>query len=467
MSYLLGYQKWRKLHESAKYGRLYEQTDRAYIKGSKITSIVIAGTSPTLVAETSQSSKYGVKAANGRTSPSLYEISLKEALTQNFGAATFVRALNATEPKDQFIILDQGGAEVDKVQGTNQKITFTVNQENLNNLKIQFAGNGVLCMHRASIQTKKLPPNSSYHVRLYMGHPKSPIPKLDFAGTDTTRFSVLVGLNVDGLISEGQLFAQIVLGACGYIASDSSTKQNIVNNLDRSSGTTSYSTTLYPGGDFSALKLYSIGILKLDGTPVYVKQEVLAGSLYPNEIGSMKDSVSNDVFRLIASIKGITDQSVINGYLKINKAGDKTAQHALVAINKYVDVSSSTITKNKGLIDTYFEQELNGIEEDLLMDLKTNAKEKTNAKLTEISKRFSPAGDPNLESKAGTTYKSGTLNLQKIAELVGMFVTGQSIQAKKSTDAEKGSAEAEQRAFGEGGTQGQETATKKTNTGGK
>jgi len=452
MSYLLGYQKWRKLHESAQYRKIYEMDDAssggggAFVKGGSVTSIVLAGTSTTLVQEQTQL-KYGLSAATGKTSPSLYEISLKDALTQNFGAAIFVKALSATEPKDQFIILNKSNSVITECKGANQQpITFTVNQENLNNLKIQFAGNGVLAMHRASIQTKKLPQDSQYHVRLYMAYTKSPVEKLDVGSTDETRFSISVGVNVSELLSESKLISGIVLGVVGYMAKDASIKKDIVDNLDRLNGNDTYSTKVYPGGDFSNLKVYPIGILKPNKTVALIRQEEI---VQDPVITAMKDLVSTNTLQKIRYLGNTNEKNNTTDSYRADPELNKT----VAAIYQYMSIVIRKLTNEQ--IGIYFDDELKGLDEDLLSELKKTATDKTRSGINAISAKYPPDGG-QYQGADGKKRIAFLLSFKKIAEIIDIYVLGKTPEAKKRTETAPSGGESEKLSFGESGSQGEE-----------
>lgn len=471
MSYLLGYQKWRKLHESAKYRRIHEQNDApatqagpsttslngetAFVKGGAVTAVVLAGTSTTLVQEQTQL-KWGLSAATGKTSPSLYEISLKDAVSQNFGAATFVKALGAAEPKDQFIILNNSNSVILERKGANQEpITFTVNQENLNNLKIQFAGNGVLAMHRASIQTKKMPSDSQYHVRLYMAYTKSPVEKLDVGSADETRFSISVGVNVSELLSESKLIGGIVLGVIGYMSNDSNIKKEIVDNLDRLNGNTVYSTKVYPGGDFSKLKAYPIGILKPNKTVTLIKQdEVVQDPI----ITVLKDLVSTETLNKIARFDGVSIEKAEENKIKADPEFNK----AMAAIYYYMAIVIRKLMNEQ--INIYFDDELKGLDEDLLSELKKTATAKTIAGIKAISAKYPQDGGQYKPASGNQLIGYNTISLKKIANILSLYVFGKTPEATKRRETTPSSGGSTKVAFGEAGIEGEEktsTTTKK------
>jgi hypothetical protein len=447
MSYVLNYKGWRKLHESAAYRKIYEQ---AFVKGGSVTSIVLSGTSQTPVQEQTQL-KYGLVAAKGKA-PSLYEISLKDALAQNFGSATFVKALEANEPKDQFLILNTGNEVISEHKGLNQTITFTVNKNNLNDLKIRFAGNGVLAMHRASIQTKKLPQDSGYHVRLYMAFAKSPIEKLDVGSTDETRFSILVGVNVSELLSESRLITQIMLGVIGYMSNDATIKKQIVTNLDRVNGNNLYSTQVYPGGDFSKLKAYPVGILSPTGKGTYIRQdEVVEDPI----ITPLKDSVSTDTLFKIDSFHTTipqTEQDKIKADPDFNKT--------MAAIYQYIGIVGRKLMNEQ--INIYFDDELKGLDEDLLSELKKTATDKTREGLKAISAKYPPTGN-QYKAVDNSIRKDFLISLKKIADIINTYVLGKTPEATKKIPTTPSSGGSTKATFAEAGTEGEEKTSAVTN----
>lgn len=385
MAYLLNYKKWEKLYESKKlgrYGSLYEQAEQnpAFIKGQNVTAIVLSGTSKTPIIESTLSQKYGLTAAQGKGN-SIYEISLDAALKQEFGKATFISAIKSGDPVDQFTLLDSGGAVLFEKKGFDQKITFTVNSDTRSNLKIRFAGNGVLCMHRASGQTLQLPADQSYHVRMYMGFNGTPVPNLELNGTDTARFSLTVGVSTESLMGESRLISYILGGIIGYVAAEQKDKQNIIAYLDGGVATKPYAK-MFNNGDFSDLKQYPVPILKPDSkTPVFVKQDELATNI--SRISDAKDSLSNSDFNKMRNAYATGTGS--NGEKDLEP---EKIQTALLAIHAYVAVALAGITKDGGLIDSYYDQELKGIEIDILSDLKQTTKAATRDAVNILKNKF-------------------------------------------------------------------------------
>jgi hypothetical protein len=360
MSYLLGYQKWRKLHESAKYRKIYEQ---AFNKDTGVQFIIVGGTSPTPINDAKLHTETNLP--NG-TGVALYEISVKDALLNNFSTATKIKDLKvgAMNEQDQFQIVD-GENIIMQTSGQGEgkaPIIFTYTPKST--YKIRFSGNGVLALFRAvaELESLKASVNSldlekhSGNICIYMNYKNAPT-KL----SKSPRFSIgttnllATGLNMSSLIS--MLNQSAFFPAIHYIASEEN------KNYFKGEFPTSFISVLtnsltdkkpiYDGITLKDSELClrtSDGLFKIEGSPY-------------TEMDSFKNKTREEF--LVGPKQSLPlPQKDKNGKRLVYLKADLKD-----AFQKYMKVQIDNFAKDGGTIDSYYSLKLQGLGEDLISSI--------------------------------------------------------------------------------------------------
>jgi len=383
MSYLLGYQKWRKLHESAKYRKLYEQ---AFNKDTGVQFIIVGGTSPTPIYDAKLHTETNLP--NG-TGVALYEISVKDALLNNFSAATKIKDLKvgAMNEQDQFQIVD-GENIIMQTSGQGEgkaPIIFTYTPTST--YKIRFSGNGVLALFRAvaELESLKASVNSldlekhSGNICIYMNYKNAPT-KL----SKSPRFSIgttnllATGLNVSSLTAG--LNQSAFFPAIHYIASEEN-KAYFKGEFSTTfiSVLTNSLTDKKPIYDGITLKDSELCLLTTDG-PFKIE-----GSPY-TELDSFKNKTREEF--LVGPKQSLPlPKKDENGNREVYLKAD-----IRIAFKKYMKVQIDNFAKDGGTIDSYYRLKLQGLGEDLINSITVPVKNHYRRLSQEFEKNEVPQG---------------------------------------------------------------------------
>lgn len=153
MSYLLGYQKWRKLHESAGYRKIYEQNETLAIRWTMLSRTDTSPFRDWMLREKQGWSQIPKNIVNDSYNIGLWEISLKDALLGNWDKATRLKEVwsnnqgvgtEAIATRDTFVC-GEVNLSGDKVSGI---LDYNPNEDQ----KVQASGNGLLALIRLNKQ---------------------------------------------------------------------------------------------------------------------------------------------------------------------------------------------------------------------------------------------------------------------------------------------------------------------------
>jgi hypothetical protein len=343
MSYLLGYQKWKSLHESAEYNKLFEQ---AFNPATGVDFILLAGTSPTPIYDAGLS-KLGMKVTGTGTVTKLYEISLIDALSGNFQNLVEIKELNANDIKDRDRVQVLSGENiVAEISGPGE-ITFAYTPQ-LKDTKLRVSGNGALALHRAATELKTA---SVLDLNKHKGNIKFYVDQEKSAVADSPRFSKFItslGTGLDALIAKANTFS--VTPALHYLVNGEDNKKFIEDTAPNS---------------FKSLESYDPA-KGLNDNPIFLV--VSGGNKY---FGTQNPYTALD------SMKGIEpDAFWTNPTVDLDARTLKP--EILAAIQEYVNVCLDNFTKEGGTIDQYYKNNFNQIGSDLLETLLIQARAKSN-----------------------------------------------------------------------------------------
>ena len=393
MSYLLGYQKWRKLHESAKYGRLNEQE---FNSATPVDFILLGGTSPTAIYDAGLAAN-GMKTTGKEQEVKLYEISILDALQGNFQNFVEIKSLDSNNIKDRDRVQVMSGQNIVAEIAGEGIITFTYSPK-LNDVKLRVSGNGALSLHRAAIELKNNDSidltKHSGNIRLYVSQEKSPI-------ANSPRFSKVatsVGKGLDALTAKTTTLC--IYPALHYMVEGEDNKKYVEQIAPES---------------FKDPKAYnpSQGI---NDNPIFLG--TTSGAFY----GTQNKYTGLDSFKNLKPNDFWQDPSALpqSRFLKAE---------ILDALNTYAKACLDNFTKEGGTIDQYFKQNFGQLPEDLLTSLvlgargkAEKAKEKalgsltanTNAKIAIArmpaqASAVRPTGVTKVEKQSGE-YEEGDIN---------------------------------------------------------
>lgn len=347
MSYLLGYQKWRKLNESAQYKKIYEQEQNASFRP---VFVLLAGTDKNRTNDAINNERLGSKinpfpnAAQGKANR--YQMSLKDALLGNFDKAEVIGTTNYED------INDRDYFEVDgKVAKGSSTIQFNhiAGKETI----IKFSGNGALAIARAAVELK----NKSYEniaskldnysavIKLYLSQEEDVQNKFSTVG-DNPRFSKLLTIVGSGVDTVTALFSKISSGILApvlhYLTSDAAVKAKI------EAGEKMLKTSAYPNKQLTNNPLWvnylDEGAIKL----FFGSQEIFSDlDQYKNKQVSelteiradkniyLKDDIKSKIFEYIKlAINNFSkdDGTVYQFFIKQNQSSKTEVEPELIKI---------------------------------------------------------------------------------------------------------------------------------------
>jgi len=384
MSYLLGYQKWRKLHESAGYRKIYEQSESSEI----YDFILVAGTDANRTNDAITNDKNEIKekieplpqAQQGVCN--LYEISLLDAVLGKWSKAKVLGKTDYGNIKSR----DQVRFDGKTISGPGEiEIIF---DESSASKMITVSGNGTLAMFRASREIYEVGKASGGIanavskmkgiIKLYVGQPTESNAK--FINNNTTeggnpRFSRFVGITGDTFRDISPYVTQAALPALHYMIYPNDGKF-VDYLLDKPGKGQEQLTEKQVPGPVEKKAADSLLAVMLQKYALKNKKYYSAGKLFSDSVGfngiyGVSVSLGREEYTGLQAFKSKTVQFLTGG-------DGVLSEGPMNAVIQYAKVTNASLVKDGGPIDQYFnklnEVAQGKIEESLMSRLITGIK---------------------------------------------------------------------------------------------